>query len=137
MLQKIPIQVRKGIWYYFCSSSSEPEDREGPTGDSSFGNDEEDLNAGPTGEIGREARRPHAPRNLSPIWEREFRRAIRQELLEHINYNINLEEPNGWETRRVESPDEVERPGGDAQETHGPQHQPPETPAGRQTRGER
>ena len=125
----------KGIWYYVRSSSSEPEDREGPTEDSNFGNDEEDLNVGPTGETGREARRPHAPRNISPIWEREFRRAIRQEPLKHLDYDIKLEEPNGWETKRVGGLGGVDRTGRDPQKTHGPQHPLTETPAGTQAWG--
>ena len=107
--------------------SSKPEDREGPTEDSSFGNDEEDLNARPTGEIGKKAQQPHAPRNLLPIWERESRRAIPQEPLKNLDHNVKLE------TRRIESPEEVERTERDNQETHGSQHHPPENPAGRQT----
>ena len=46
-----------------------------------------------------------------------------------------MEEPNSWETRRVEGLGGVKRPVGDTQKTHGPEHPPPETPAERQMRG--
>ena len=121
MLQKIPLQAREeGKWHYFRSSSSEPKDREGPTEDRSFGSNGKDLSAGPTGETGSETRRAHAYKVPSPLRERESWKTIRQEPLENLDYDIKMEEPNGWETRRVEGLGGDKRPVGDTQKTHGP-----------------
>ena len=117
----------EGKWHNFRSSSSEPEDREGPTEDRSFGSNGKDLSARPTGETKRENRRAHASKARSPFRERESRRTIRQEPLKYLNYDIKMEEPNGWETRGVEGLSGAKRPIGDTQKTHGLQHPPPET----------
>ena len=121
MLQKIPLQAREeGKWHYFRSSSSEPKDREGPTEDRSFGSNGKDLSTGPTGETDRETGRAHASKATSPLREKESRRTIRQEPRKYLDYDIKMEEPNSWETRRVEGLGGDKRPVGDTQKTHGP-----------------
>ena len=91
-------------------------------------------------ESSREGRPTGAPIGLrhpltpSPVPERESRREILQELHEDQEYNIKLEEPNGRETRRVESPDGVENLGGNTPEFHDVQHPLPEAQAGKQRR---
>ena len=72
-----------------------------------------------TGGTDRGVPRTHIPREPSPVPEREFQRDILQEHPEDREYDIKLEEPNGWETRRVEGLDGVKRLGGDTQEFHG------------------
>ena len=88
------------------------------------GNNGEDLKTCSTGETDREARRRHATRASSPIWEREFVVTILQAPFEQgLEYEIPLEEPNGQETRRMEDPNLVRKPGGEPQGS--PASQPP------------
>ena len=85
------------------------------------GSDGEELNACSTVETDRGAQRPDTPQAPSPTREREFVAAILQEPFEQdLEYDITLEEPNGQETRRVDDPDLVGRPGGETQGFHPP-----------------
>ena len=101
----------------------------------SVGSNGEDRNTCSTEETDRKARRRHAPRASSPLREREFVAAILQGPFEQdLEYDIPLEEPNGQETRRVEDPDMVRRPGGEPQGFPAPHPTPLEAQEGKRRR---
>ena len=101
----------------------------------SVGSNGEDRNTCSTEETDRKARRRHAPRASSPLREREFVAAILQGPFEQdLEYDIPLEEPNGQETRRVEDPDMVRRPGGEPQGFPAPHPPPLEAQEGKRRR---
>ena len=98
---------------YIRPSSPKPKGGKNSREDMSLDSSREDLSDISTGVTDRGAPRTHTPRAPSPVPERKFQRDLLQEPPEDREYDIKLEEPNGWEKRRVEGLDGVKRLGGD------------------------